>query len=191
VVIKVASSVVKEPAKYWPPALPDAVETIAASYVQTATSSKVVSAAALSLAGNVADLYLMVDRCCEQRLFNLSPNTKVAGMSCSANGTKEVASDVQYSLGSDWYDVPTVASTFSVHDDLSGSVITTRQETPPAAPIGMNTTALSSLGCVFTPMVLCVAGFTNMLIGLQGAGGPTGVQLVPLADAPEGGLCKP
>ena len=49
VVIKVASSVVKEPAKYWPPALPDAVETIAASYVQTATSSKVVSAAALSL----------------------------------------------------------------------------------------------------------------------------------------------
>ena len=112
-------------------------------------------------------------------------------MSCSANGTKEVASDVQYSLGSDWYDVPTVASTFSVHDDLSGSVITTRQETPPAAPIGMNTTALSSLGCVFTPMVLCVAGFTNMLIGLQGAGGPTGVQLVPLADAPEGGLCKP
>ena len=46
----------------------------------------------------------------------MSPNTKVAGMSCSANGTKEVASDVQYSLGSDWYDVPTVASTFSVHD---------------------------------------------------------------------------
>ena len=37
-------------------------------------------------------------------------------MTCSANGTKEVASDVQYSLGSDWYDVPTVASTFSVHD---------------------------------------------------------------------------
>ena len=51
-----ASSVVKEPAKYWPPALPDAVETIAASYVQTATSSKVVSPAALSSAGNVAEL---------------------------------------------------------------------------------------------------------------------------------------
>ena len=48
-VIKVASSVVKQPAKFWPPALPDAVETIAASYVQTATSSKVVSAAAISL----------------------------------------------------------------------------------------------------------------------------------------------
>lgn len=41
VVVKVASSVVKQPDKYWPPALPDAVETIAASYVQTATSSKV------------------------------------------------------------------------------------------------------------------------------------------------------
>jgi hypothetical protein len=31
VVIKVASSMVKQPDKYWPPALPDAVETIAAS----------------------------------------------------------------------------------------------------------------------------------------------------------------
>ena len=30
-----------------------------------------------------------------------------------------------------------------------------------------------------------------MLIGLRGASGSTGVQLVPLADAPEGGLCKP
>ena len=41
VVIKVASSVVADPSKYWPPALPDAIETIAASYVQTDTSSKV------------------------------------------------------------------------------------------------------------------------------------------------------
>jgi hypothetical protein len=38
VVIKVASSVVADPSKYWPPALPDAIETIAASYVQTDTS---------------------------------------------------------------------------------------------------------------------------------------------------------
>ena len=40
-VVKVASSVVKQPDKYWPPALPDTIETIAASYVQSATSSKV------------------------------------------------------------------------------------------------------------------------------------------------------
>lgn len=177
VVLKVASSVVKEPDRYWPPALPDAVETIAASYVQTSTSSKV-------------------------RLFNLSPNTQVccscsarpapacmhgltescgchmrartvwlqvAGMACSANGTQEIASNVKYSLGSPWYDVPTSAATFTIHDDLTGSVITSREETPPAAPIG----------------------YTNMLIGLQGGSGSTVVQLVPLADAPEGGLCKP
>ena len=56
VVVKVASSLVKQPAKYWPPALPDCVETIAASYVQSQQTSKV-------------------------RLFNLSPDTKVAGMS--------------------------------------------------------------------------------------------------------------
>ena len=38
-------------------------------------------------------------------------------------------------------------------------------------------------------MRVCV--LQNMLIGLQGASGTTTVQLVPLADAPEGGLCKP
>ena len=65
VVIKVASSLVKQPAKYWPPALPDCVETIAASYVQSQQTSKV-------------------------RLFNLSPDTQVAGMSCSANGTQGI-----------------------------------------------------------------------------------------------------
>jgi|EP01047_Picozoa_sp_COSAG01_P081140 hypothetical protein len=36
------------------------------------------------------------------RLFNLSPDTKTAGMMCSANGTTEIAKNVQYSLGSDW-----------------------------------------------------------------------------------------
>ena len=61
VVIKVASSQVANSSGYWPPSLPDAVETIAASYVQSADSSSV-------------------------RLFNLSPDTKQAGMSCSANG---------------------------------------------------------------------------------------------------------
>ena len=65
VVIKVASSLVKQPAKYWPPSLPDCVETIAASYVQSQANSAV-------------------------RLFNLSPDTKQAGMTCSANGASNM-----------------------------------------------------------------------------------------------------
>lgn len=144
VVLKVASSVVADPSKYWPPTLPDSVETIAASYIQTETSSKV-------------------------RLFNLSPDTKVAGLSCSSNGTAQIATDIRYSLGSTWVKVPTKLSTFTVFDDLKGIEITSRQETPPTAPLG----------------------FTNMLIGLQTGTGLTAIQLVPLADAPEGGVCKP
>ena len=48
VVIKVASSQVANTTGYWPPALPDSIETIAASYVESASMSKL-------------------------RLFNLSP----------------------------------------------------------------------------------------------------------------------
>ena len=103
------------------------------------------------------------------RLFNLSPDTQVAGMSCSANGTAEIASNVRYSLGSDWSEVPTQAETYTIKDDLSGKTLVSKQETPPAAPLG----------------------YTNMLIGLQGGGGATAAQIVPLADAPEGGVCKP
>ena len=47
-----------------PPSLPDSVETIAASYVQSQANSAV-------------------------RLFNLSPDTKQAGMTCSANGASD------------------------------------------------------------------------------------------------------
>ena len=63
---------VKNASGYWPPALPDAVETIAASYLQNQANSKL-------------------------RLFNLSPDTKAAGMACSANGTKELVSGVMLS----------------------------------------------------------------------------------------------
>jgi len=42
-----------------------------------------------------------------------------------------------------------------------------KQETPPAAPLG----------------------YTNMLLGAQAGAKP--IMLVPLADAPEGGVCKP
>jgi hypothetical protein len=85
------------------------IETIAASYVQTSANSKL-------------------------RLFNLSPDTKQAGcalkftlrsildllsaskwtslsrMSCSANGTKEIASGVAFGLGSDWATVATASA---------------------------------------------------------------------------------
>eukprot|EP01050_Picozoa_sp_SAG11_P020192 SAG11_NODE_3363_length_2498_cov_3.248020_1_plen_94_part_00 len=77
VVVKVAASVVANASAYWPPSLPDSVETVAASYVEGSTGSKV-------------------------RLFNLSPDTKAAGMTCSANGTAELVSGVAFSLGSSW-----------------------------------------------------------------------------------------
>ena len=73
VVIKVAQAQAfnaSGPSVFWPPRDPDNIETIAASYVQPGDSAKV-------------------------RLFNLSPDTKVAGMSSSANGTKALATNVE------------------------------------------------------------------------------------------------
>jgi hypothetical protein len=40
----------------------------------------------------------------------------------------------RYSLGSDWYDVPTAAATYTVSDDLSAKKLVTRKETPPVRP---------------------------------------------------------
>lgn len=144
VVLKVASSLVKQPDKYWPPVLADSIETIAASYVQSQKTSEV-------------------------RLFNLSPNTRAAGLRCSANGTDEIAKGVHYSLGSPWVSVSATAATFTAVDDATQASIVSRAETPPAAPLG----------------------FTLFLVGLQGGSGTTMVQLLALDDAPEGGLCKP
>ena len=92
-------------------------------------------------------------------------------MACSANGTAEIASKIEYSLGSTWVTVPTATATYGFTDDITGKSIATRTETPPAAPLGS----------------------TNMLIGMQsgGADGVFPVQVVPLADAPEGGTCHP
>ena len=143
VVLKVASSLMGEPSKYWPPSLPDAIETIAASYILSATTSMV-------------------------RLFNLSPDTKAAGLACSANnGT--LVKDVLYSLGSKWYAVEAAASTYTVADSMTGAVLASRTETPPPAPLA----------------------FTTMLIGLQKGSGATAARLISLNDAPEGGVCKP
>jgi len=65
----------------------------------------------------------------------LSPDTTVAGMTCSANGTKEIARNVAFSLGSDWYNVPTKAETFSFFDDLTAKKLGTVMHTPPAGAI--------------------------------------------------------
>ena len=108
-VIKVAASVTKNVSAYWPPSLPDSIETIAASYVNTGTTSKV-------------------------RLFNLSPDTVQAGMASSASGSKEIASDVSYGLGSAWVPQPTAALTYGFKDDLSGKALTTRSLTPATPP---------------------------------------------------------
>lgn len=145
VVIKVASSTTANASAYWPPSLPDAVETIAASYIDTDSTSKV-------------------------RLFNLSPDTKAAGMSCSANGTSEIASNVAFSLGSQWVPVPTAAATYTFSNDETDKVLATTKLTPAMPPIGN----------------------TNMLIGLGDSGSAEfTARVVPLVDAPEGGTCHP
>lgn len=116
VVIKVAASQVKNSSGFWPPSLPDAIETIAASYVDTDPSSKV-------------------------RLFNLAPGTLSAGMTLSG---KPIATNVAYGVGSDWIKVPTVSSAFSFTDEISKKTLATKTVTPAAAPIG-NTEVLLGL----------------------------------------------
>ena len=74
---------------------------------------------------------------------------------------------MDYSLGSAWVTVPSTSATYSATN--GGKTITSKVETPPGAPLGG----------------------TNMLLGLQHAGDGYAIQLVPLADAPEGGTCHP
>jgi hypothetical protein len=136
VVLKVAASQVANATAYWPPTLPDSVEAIAASYVASANSSKV-------------------------RLFNLSPDTKAAGM---ALGGVATASNIAYSLGSAWTPVAaTTPGAFTFTDELTRKTLATKTVVPPAAPLG----------------------FTNVLLGLQSGAVP--IKVVSLVDAPEGG----
>jgi hypothetical protein len=115
VVIKVAASQVANESGFWPPARPDSVETIAASYVDTDNSSKI-------------------------RLFNLAPGTVQAGMSLIPGGT-EIASGVAYGLGSSWVKVATAPNAFTFIDDVSKKTLISKTVTPAAAPIG-NTVVL-------------------------------------------------
>ena len=81
-----------DPSKYWPPSEPDQVETIAASYVPPATGDASV------------------------RLFNLSPDTTLAGMTSDGSGAATI-SDVHFSLGSKWVGFPLGKQTFTIVDD--------------------------------------------------------------------------
>ena len=88
-----------DPSKYWPPNEPDQIETIAASYPPTTGQASV-------------------------RLFNLSPDTKSAGMTSDGAGAAKISS-VPYSLGSKWESFPLSQQTFSIVDD----------DTTPALPV--------------------------------------------------------
>jgi len=122
---------------YWPPAHPYNIETIAASYTPNPFSSGV-------------------------RLFNLSPDTKDAGMLASG---KVILNDIAYTLGSDWVVIPQGSETFTVVDSVSNKTLAADTTAPPNAPFV----------------------FTNFLIGLQSAnnGSAYATQVVPLIDAPE------
>lgn len=123
----------------WPPRSNAAIETIASSYIEDVPKA---------------------------RLFNLSPDTKIAGM---ASGGTKLASNVHYSLGSPWHTIQNATMRFSFTDDLTNTELVARNIAPP--PHGL--------------------GATNMLLGLQADSGVLGANVVPLIDAPEGGLCMP
>jgi hypothetical protein len=106
VVLKVASSLTSNHSAFWPPALADSIETIAASYVQGAGGSKV-------------------------RLFNLAPGVQSAGLRCSGNGSAEIAKGVAFSLGSNWMPVASgAAAVFGLVDDTTNTALTTLKLTP-------------------------------------------------------------
>ena len=49
---------------------------------------------------------------------------------------KKIATNIAYSLGSEWQPVPTAADAFGFTDDLSNKLLTQQTITPAAAPIG-------------------------------------------------------
>ena len=106
------------------------------------------------------------------RLFNLSPDTKTAGMNSSAVGSSAIT-DVKYGLSSKWQSFPLGAQTFTFFDvDVMPAVpILSR----PGSPAGL-------------PM-----GSTQFLLGRASRLAQPKVQLTSLMliDAPEVGLCRP
>ena len=193
VVIKVAASQTGNMSGYWPPSLPDSIETIAASCESPKLCMEEVrifspctctcirwSVGCRVCADNVDFLNMLFGllddadvqgaNSSKVRLFNLSPDTKSASMGIALGPAPvSIAKDVAFGLGSTWTPVPPVAGKFSFTDGGSNKVLVSATEIPPPAPLG----------------------FTNMLIGLQSSSGAMGVKAVPLVDAPEGGTCHP
>jgi hypothetical protein len=64
----------------------------------------------------------------EVRLFNLSPDTKTASMSVDG---KETATDVAFTLGSDWSAMASTTHAFSVTDSGTSKVVAAFSQTPP------------------------------------------------------------
>lgn len=182
VVLKVAASQAQNVSGYWPPNLPDAIETIAAScvgafpkpmFLQVTGRSHccpqvLLCQARLTVCTCVcsARRYVQGANTSKVRLFNLSPDTKGCGMTV---GGVAAASNIPYSLGSAWLPVPATPGAFTFTDSTSKKTLVTKTVTPPAAPLG----------------------FTNVLLGLQNGAGDLGVKVVSLVDAPEGGTCHP
>jgi hypothetical protein len=86
-----------------------------------------------------------------------------------ASGGKVLARNVAYSLGSPWHTIQNASLRYSFTDDLTKKELLSRTELPP--PRGL--------------------GATNILLGLQASANTFHVNVVPLVDAPEGGVCKP
>ena len=101
------------------------------------------------------------------RLFNLSPDTRIAGMNSSAPGSDSI-SGVKFSLGSSWMSFPTTAQTFTFYDDDVTSPVEILSK--PGSPMG--------------PPV----GSTQFLVGLANrlAAAPVKLTALLLQDAPEG-----
>jgi len=112
VVIKVPASQSTNASGYWPPALLDAIQTIAASFTPVASGGTKV------------------------RLFNLAPTAQYVAMKSSANGTTPLASNVAYAVGSGWMPVATTDATFSALVDEK--VVTRKEATPPAGGVFTN-----------------------------------------------------
>ena len=94
-----------DPSKYWPPSEPDQIETIAASYPPATGLASV-------------------------RLFNLSPDTKTAGMTSDGAGAATISS-VPYSLGSKWESFALGQQIFRIVDDFASPAVPVRRPSKP------------------------------------------------------------
>ena len=162
-----------DPSKYWPPSEPDQIETIAASYPPATGLASV-------------------------RLFNLSPDTKTAGMTSDGAGAATISS-VPYSLGSKWESFALGQQIFRIVDDFASPAVPVRRPSKPTpCSAGARATSKPTIRvCVLQVVSVEEApagppiGSTMFLLGLRKQQGAVGPQALLLNDAPEGGVCKP